>query len=143
MIKSNKQWNQITESPDEYPSSSSTTPVGRRGSYKSGRGWCWFTFYLFSFCILLCFYSPFPNINHLKNSNLSEPVNHFMYEKRKSFLIEDESFILKWHVHENWVQMPKLSQISQTGIFDLVEIRHRRYDLLVASIWSTLKMPFG
>lgn len=27
-----------TESPDEYPSTSST-PIGRRGSYKTSRGW--------------------------------------------------------------------------------------------------------
>ncbi|XP_023172487.2 patronin isoform X5 [Drosophila hydei] len=32
----------LTESPDDYPSTSST-PIGRRGSYKTSRGWCWVT----------------------------------------------------------------------------------------------------
>lgn len=36
------------ESPDEYPSSSST-PIGRRGSYKTSRGWWWFSFINFLF----------------------------------------------------------------------------------------------
>ncbi|XP_023172494.2 patronin isoform X12 [Drosophila hydei] len=32
----------VKESPDDYPSTSST-PIGRRGSYKTSRGWCWVT----------------------------------------------------------------------------------------------------
>lgn len=34
----------MTESPDEYPSTSST-PIGRRGSYKNSRGWWWHYFF--------------------------------------------------------------------------------------------------
>lgn len=54
-----KQKNRLTESPDEYPSSSSTTPVGRRGSYKTGRGWCWINKIYFT----LYFIHPF--LTHL------------------------------------------------------------------------------